>query len=334
LTGRRPAIDPIGLAQKTYEDYTNPNMKKGQATKNLVSNVANQLPYASTFTGGRIPIGSAIPNPFAVINGESNVGKELKKPLYYLLPPTGGGQAKKLIEGMGAYRQGASTTDSGRVRYPIPQTPTNAVRTGVFGQYSTPEAQQYFREGRNVLGGKQSQVLLDSKDKSGVYTKIISQRETDKADQVIKDEITKSEAGVKASGNKVFYWDAEEGSVKTLNLTPVEKPKLTGQTELDKLKISSYNSKITAQIKAVAKLEDLGQITATEAEKRINELTKIKITKAKKGKKFTIKKVKIPKIKLAKVKKIKVAKSKKMKKYALKVKKLKVGKIKTSAKIA
>lgn len=157
VAGRRPAFDPIGVAQKTYEDYTNKDMKEGQANKNLVRNVSDQLPFSSVLTGGRIPIGGSIPNPLAVVQGESSIKKELLKPVFGLLPPTGGGQIKKGIEGIGAYNSGASKTDSGNVRFPIDQTIQDRVKTAVFGQYSTSEGQKYFREGKSSLGEEQSQ---------------------------------------------------------------------------------------------------------------------------------------------------------------------------------
>lgn len=198
MFGRRPAFDPIGVAQQAYEDYTNPNMKSGQANKNLVKNVSNQLPFTSALTGGRIPIGGALPNPFAVINGESNIKKELVKPLQYLAPPTGGGQIKKTIEGVGAYLQGASTSDSGRVRFPIPQTPVNVVRSAVAGQYASPEARQYFREGRQVLGEKQSESFKAVSDKKTFYESTMKNRASEgKKEEAIKLLLQNDKEGAK-----------------------------------------------------------------------------------------------------------------------------------------
>lgn len=154
--GRRPALDPIGVAQQAYEDYTSSDVDTRKATSNLVENTAEQLPFASTFTGGRIPIGAAVPNPFAVLNGESTVTKELMKPVYYVLPPTGGSQIRKTVQGLKAFNRGASKTDSGNVRFAIPQTGANFLRTAIAGQYSTPEANEYFRKGQRPLTENQT----------------------------------------------------------------------------------------------------------------------------------------------------------------------------------
>lgn len=159
VMGRRPGLDPLGVAQQAYEDYSNPNMKKSQATKNLVGNISNQLPFASTFTGGRLPIGGAIPDLVGIAQGTADWKKEAIKPATYLLSPFGGGQIKKTIEGINAYNQGASTTSSGKVRFPIEQNLENRIKTTLFGQYSTKEAQPYFRQGDTPLSDAQSEAF-------------------------------------------------------------------------------------------------------------------------------------------------------------------------------
>lgn len=286
LAGRRPAFDPIGVVQDTYEDYTNPNMKKGQATKNTIKRVADQLPFASALEGGRIPIGSAIPNPMAVVKGESTVGKELKKPLYYLLSPTGGGQIKKFIEGTKAYNQGASLTDSGNVRYPIPQTIGNKIKTGIFGQYSTPEAQQYFREGRLPLGEKQSAFFKESapSDKESIYNKVISNRQKDTAD-------TSGDTTSTTKGNIYKYMD-DGGSVKEIDLSfPLKTYTPTGNATLDKELLADYKGSITKTKNDIMKAWEVGAIdqgqAITELEKLVTAGNKTKA--AKKPKKITLK---------------------------------------------
>lgn len=193
LTGRRPALDPIGTVQDTYEDFTNPNMKKGKATENVVERVANQLPFTSAITGGRIPVAAGIPNPIAVMKGDSSWGKEATK-LAYLLPPFGGGQAKKTIEGLMAYDKGASIAPGGGVRFPIPKNMTNMLKTGLFGQWSTQEAQDYFREGKTPLGEKQTktyQNLMQSNPDTAkaYYDNTMALRESKAAAKKAKEEL-------------------------------------------------------------------------------------------------------------------------------------------------
>jgi hypothetical protein len=158
LTGRRPAIDPIGTVKKALEQDT-----PLEAVQSVGEDVLDQTPFVGGLLpgvlgisqgGGRLPISAALPNFSELAKGDT---KELLKPLYYLASPIGGGgQVKKTIEGITAYSQGASKTDSGRVRFPIEQNIGNAIRTTLFGQYSTPEAREYFSKGRAPMSEDQS----------------------------------------------------------------------------------------------------------------------------------------------------------------------------------
>ena len=69
--------------------------------------------------------------------------KGLQDPLYKLLPPFGGQQIKRTIEGVGSVNKGYSETKTGRVRFPIEKNLTNFLQGGVFGQYAVPEAKEF-----------------------------------------------------------------------------------------------------------------------------------------------------------------------------------------------
>lgn len=304
--GRRPAFDPIGVAQRTYEDYTNPDMKEGQATKNLIGNVSDQLPFTSILTGGRIPIGSAIPNPIAMATGDSTLSKEAKK-LFYLLPPTGGGQIKKTIEGVKAFNQGASTSDSGLVRYPIPQTPVNAVRIAVAGQYSTPEARKYFREGTKTLGDKQSDVFKNSTNKEGTYKSFIDKRKESSQDDGAKEELKSSNQTVLEKNNKVYILQ-DNGDVRTIDPSfQPTKPVATGLSELDKKATSKFNGEITSKANDIYDLYKAGKMTQEEANNQLSALKVLKGSGSKKMKKLTFKKTPVKKFKYSMPKPVKMA---------------------------
>jgi len=201
--------------------------------------------------------------------------------------------------------------------------------------YKTPEGTPSKREGINLI------TPYDISTNQSKYEPQLEQRTSKLQQNAVDNQISKkietAQGGIEASGNKIFYWDADTANTKSIDLTPIEKPKLTGQTELDKIKTSAYNAKLTTQIKNIAKLEELGQITATEAEKKIKELTAMKVSTSK-GKKvpkpsLKIKAMKKISLKTTKVKKITV-KRRKLKKYTLKTPKLKKSKIKTWAKLA
>jgi hypothetical protein len=184
-TGRRPALDPIGVIQDAYEDYSSGNKK---ATTNLITKISDQLPFISTFTGGgRIPLSAAFPDVMGMINGTTDWKKEAIKPLTYIVPPTGGGQIKKSYEGIKAYMQGASTTGKGMVRYPIEQTKGNLARTALFGQYATKEAQNYFRTGQTALSKGQSDIYRTVGDKTDYYKSVLTERAKNKEIDKIKE---------------------------------------------------------------------------------------------------------------------------------------------------
>ena len=147
IAGRRPILDPVysgmellGLTPET-EDST--FMTKARVA---AGGITNQLPFVGGIAGGRFPISAGIPNISGIMRGESTLGKELKKPLYFLLPPVGGLQAKKTLEGLSAYMNKGVDTPSGKKKFKIEQTPENLIRTALFGPSSTEGAQEYYEE--------------------------------------------------------------------------------------------------------------------------------------------------------------------------------------------
>ncbi len=185
--GRRPALDPIGLLNDTVGDLTGyelpnlislgagavtgnmPSFKTGKAGigkagANLAESVAEEMPFVGGLLGGgRLPVSSALPNIQNLWGAATNSGqsgrkrwntavKEIGKPLTYLLLPFGGGQMKKILEGVSAVVKGGSyTVDSkGRdiMQYPIYNdsalgTAGNVLRASLFGKSSFPGAQRW-----------------------------------------------------------------------------------------------------------------------------------------------------------------------------------------------
>lgn len=156
--GRRPALDPIGILNEFSGDVVGweiPNMvelgvgavtddmpefkterKDGyEAVSGLLGNVVEELPFVGGLLGGgRVPIQSALPDMAnlgkVMFSGDwsaekkwATAGKELLKPAAYLVPPFGGGQLKKAIEAIDAYRTGGSYTVNAQgerqLQYPV-----------------------------------------------------------------------------------------------------------------------------------------------------------------------------------------------------------------------
>lgn len=175
MTGRRPAFDPIGIVQDAVEDFSDKSMTKAQAATNTVSNLLEQVPFiGGVLGGGRIPISSAIPyggNISDIVGGiagkaegNENAGqkfaKELAKPLWYILPPGGGGAAKKAVEGAQAITQGGEygvdSEGNKKLKFATDGDVFDALRALVFGKYATEGGQEYINNGFKGLSAAQT----------------------------------------------------------------------------------------------------------------------------------------------------------------------------------
>ena len=145
--GRRPALDPIGMLNRTIGDLTGyelPNLVElgvntlkgedtsfetekvglGEAGTTLAGEMLGNLPFSAGLTllgvetdGGRIPAASAIPDLSALWDAATGdmtpqqrwkeIQDELNK-LAYVIPPFGGNQISKIWKGVKAYTKGGS----------------------------------------------------------------------------------------------------------------------------------------------------------------------------------------------------------------------------------
>lgn len=180
LTGRDSAFDPIGMIADALGLGDDEDEEKTAAERmtGLVEDIGGQIPFVGgiLFDGGRVPITSAIPN-FANLgkatmpglfgvewSGEKRLQtavKELAKPATYLLPPFGGGAAKKAIEGFATVKAGGSYTydNQGNLQLQFPaygQSPMDYAKTMLFGKWSSDEAQQYIDSGFKGLSADET----------------------------------------------------------------------------------------------------------------------------------------------------------------------------------
>jgi hypothetical protein len=188
ITGRRPAFDPVGVVKKAIGDYNNDNISKGEATWNTVENVGNQLPFVSIATGGRYPIEAGIPNVKDLAQGKTTLSKEAAKPLTYLVPPTGGGQAKKVYQAAtdfglnplskrpipGSYRTDAKGNK--HLQYPIDNSPSKAAQEALFGRSSLSETNDFFNNRRKELSPKQTRLIEESSNPQADFQALTLQR--------------------------------------------------------------------------------------------------------------------------------------------------------------
>lgn len=209
IVGRRAALDPIGLLNDTVGDLTGyelPNLIEGvqglangegadvfrtdrtgtyQAVANLAGSAAEELPFVGgVLGGGRVPLMNAIPTlenlGKAALNDQwsgkkrlSTAAKELSAPLTYLALPFGGGQIRKIYQGISAVMKGGSySVDSqGRdiLQYPVYNDTLgdiagNAARAVLFGKSSLPGAREWVENGFDSFSAKETAVYQGMND--------------------------------------------------------------------------------------------------------------------------------------------------------------------------
>ena len=183
LTGRDAAFDPVSIVLDLMRDLgwigdeDDEEENPLDAIWNFAENVAEEIPFIAPFTGGgRIPISSAIPYDgiFKAITGTvtdisegnwKNLTNEWLNPVYYLLPPVGGGQIRKSVQGLSMFDDdhpiAGSYTTSGSLRYSVEDTPWNRVKAGIFGQWANENAQTYIDQNKRPLSAQGLQELMD-----------------------------------------------------------------------------------------------------------------------------------------------------------------------------
>ena len=174
ITGRKSAFSPVDILDESLSTVKNENLNAYEKTKTIAKNIAQEIPYVGGLLGGgRLPISSAIPdiktfeylaNSFSDDKAKktkaiNNLKKELSKPLIYIVLPVGGGQLKKTYEGLSMFSKDkdvkGSYTSSGELRFPVKNTPLSKIQAGIFGQYSSKEAREYFDRGETPLTEKE-----------------------------------------------------------------------------------------------------------------------------------------------------------------------------------
>lgn len=199
-------------------------------------------------------------------------------------------------------------------------------------QYTTPTGEPSKRLGVNALlpyDIGQRQAEYEPLEKARIQTlqenKLINKAKKD----------MEATGGVSQVNNK--YIIKTDTGFSTIDIsTPINKPELTGQVEVDKKLNSQYNSKIESRITDLVKLVESKQLDPLKVEQMITDLRSQKVSSQKTKKVKRVKSIKAPKAKKIKLTKIKF-KSIKMPKIAkIKIKKqkpIKLAKLNTKIKL-
>lgn len=172
VAGYNPAFDIVSVLMTLlgYDDEEDSEDTFLDNTEQAFLELLEDLPYSSALTGGRIPIQSALPIA-QLVKGEDSYGNEksrwetLAETLPYYVMPGGYNQIKKTTAGLEMFNEDhlvtGSYTDSGNLRFPIEDTPQNRLQAGVFGQWASETARDYFDNERKPLKEKQIQEYAD-----------------------------------------------------------------------------------------------------------------------------------------------------------------------------
>lgn len=182
----------IGAATGNMPSFETEKTGVGEALKNLGENVAGELPFTALLPllginvdGGRIPISNALPNAGNLYEAATNegwsakkklytAGKELSKPATYLIPPFGGGQVRKIYQGLEAVIRGGSysmdSEGNEQLQYPVYtdtplDTAKSVVQSTLFGKTALPGGREWIDSGFKSFSAKQTAVykgLLDA----------------------------------------------------------------------------------------------------------------------------------------------------------------------------
>ena len=179
LTGyKAPGIADVGdavIGKKKWSEIAKTDRKDLVTTgSNLAVNVASEMPFiGGVLGGGRIPIQSALPDLGNIKNALTGdkalsrraemLGKEILKPAAYILPPFGGGQIKKAVEGTMAFAQGGSYTRDNegnrKLQYPVENKTVgdavmNLPRSVLFGKTANRFGRDWVDDGFGSLSAK------------------------------------------------------------------------------------------------------------------------------------------------------------------------------------
>lgn len=171
FAGYNPTFDIIEIMMTLFgwDDEEDNDDTWLDNTEQAFQALLDDLPYTSTFTGGRIPISSALPVE-EFFSGKDQYGNEksrvetLKDALPYYVLPTGYGQLKKTLKGVAMFDEdlpiAGSYTDSGKLRFSVDDNLPTRLQAAVFGQYASENARDYFDNGRTPLTEKQTRELV------------------------------------------------------------------------------------------------------------------------------------------------------------------------------
>ena len=185
VTGSAVMIDPIDLLKKIFNPDDD-DKDFGERATEVLGDVLDDMPFASIFNGGRIPVGEAFKGGTTLFKTATNqtdsygnkykwsdVKDDIIESSFYWLLPTGYGQIRKSIKGAQMYSgklpTAGSYTKSGNLRFSADESIKGKIKAMLFGQYSSKEAQKYVESGYKTISKNKIQEMKDLNMTSSEY---------------------------------------------------------------------------------------------------------------------------------------------------------------------
>ena len=221
FVGRKAAFSPADTIQEIYDTVQNPNLKFNDKASDILQNLTQDIPFVGGLIGGgRLPI-SSLANPLNAIKGESTLGDEAKKAIFYTMLPVGGGQLKKMFEGASLYLNNKEVKGSynkkGELKFEAKTDPLSVTKNLLFGKYSSEEAQEYTSNGYLPIDEKTMKKLKEQNISISEYRTYQTDKKTLGLSEIKSD---KNKEGKSISGSS-----SAKKSIKIMESTYSKKEK-------------------------------------------------------------------------------------------------------------
>lgn len=160
VRGSGVVFDPIQAATDAYQEVATSQDKSDgtiRAAGRIAGEALSNLPLGQTVASaypeyGFDAFGKEFPTRKKLFGDEDPTrfgsgilaSKAVTDPLYNLVPPFGGNQLKKTIEGAQSLNEGGVFTSEGNLQFKSPEDTQGAIQTLLFGKYSNKNAREYF----------------------------------------------------------------------------------------------------------------------------------------------------------------------------------------------
>lgn len=209
IRGNPVTFDPIDAMIDATEPGLTPLQRGGRVAGEALSNLpagqflAGLYPQYGEVAGFKGPsredlFGERNPQRFGTGLVAAN---GISDPLFKLLPPFGGNQLKKTLEGMevmndeGSYKEGKGILsglpfmgETNELKFPVENSTKDKIQMSLFGPYATDNAREYFDNERRPLSGKQTGEYKDAKSQ-GVGQEFYDYLMTTRRDNTVKRKI-------------------------------------------------------------------------------------------------------------------------------------------------